>query len=95
MDLADDSRGLRGRLRSSQRHLEPPSANYKWTALFISTLGVLMAMIDGSITLIALPDIFRGIDIDPLKTSNSFFLLWMILGFLVVTSVLVDRKSVV
>jgi MFS family permease len=89
MDLAEDGRGLRGRLRSSQRHLEPPSANYKWTALFISTLGVLMAMIDGSITLIALPDIFRGIDIDPLKTSNSFFLLWMILGFLVVTSVLV------
>jgi MFS family permease len=89
MDLADDSRGLRGRLRSPQRHLEPPSANYKWTALFISTLGVFMAMIDGSITLIALPDIFRGIDIDPLKTSNSFFLLWMILGFLVVTSVLV------
>ena len=89
MDLAEDSRGLRSRLRSPQRHLEPPSASYKWTALFISTLGVFMAMIDGSITLIALPDIFRGIDIDPLKTSNSFFLLWMILGFLVVTSVLV------
>ena len=65
------------------------SDNYKWTALFISTLGMLMATIDGSITLIALPDIFRGIGIDPLKTGNSFFLLWMILGFLVVTSVLV------
>ena len=89
MDLADDSRGLRGRLRSSQRHLEPPSANYKWTALFISTLGMLMATIDGSITLIALPDIFRGIGIDPLEPGNSFYLLWMILGFLVVTSVLV------
>ena len=65
------------------------SDNYKWTALFISTLGMLMATIDGSITLIALPDIFRGIGIDPLKAGNSFFLLWMILGFLVVTSVLV------
>src|SRR6202453_503703 len=65
------------------------SGNYKWTALFISTLGMLMATIDGSITLIALPDIFRGIGIDPLKTGNSFYLLWMILGFLVVTSVLV------
>jgi MFS family permease len=65
------------------------SDGYKWTALFISTLGMLMATIDGSITLIALPDIFRGIGIDPLKTGNSFFLLWMILGFLVVTSVLV------
>ena len=62
---------------------------YKWTALFICTLGVLMATIDGSITLIALPDIFRGIHIDPLQPGNSFYLLWMILGFLVVTSVLV------
>jgi MFS family permease len=65
------------------------SPNYKWVALFISTLGMLMATIDGSITLIALPDIFRGIGIDPLQASNSFYLLWMILGFLVVTSVLV------
>src|ERR1700691_771776 len=62
---------------------------YKWTALFVSTLGMLMATIDASLTLIALPDIFRGIGIDPLETGNSFYLLWMILGFLVVTSVLV------
>ena len=58
-------------------------------ALFVSTLGVLMATIDGSITLIALPDIFRGVGIDPLQSGNTFYLLWMILGFLVVTSVLV------
>src|SRR5277367_4865336 len=64
-------------------------ANYKWIALFISTLGMLMATIDGSIVLIALPDIFRGIGLDPLEPGNSFYLLWMILGFLVVTSVLV------
>jgi MFS family permease len=63
--------------------------DYKWTALFICTLGVLMATIDGSITLISLPDIFRGIGIDPLLPGNTFYLLWMILGFLVVTSVLV------
>jgi MFS family permease len=62
---------------------------YKWTALTISTLGMLMAVIDGTITLISLPDIFRGIGIDPLQAGNSFYLLWMILGFLVVTSVLV------
>ncbi len=61
----------------------------QWVALFITTLGVLMATIDGSIVLIALPDIFRGINLDPLLPSNSFFLLWMILGFLIVTSVLV------
>jgi MFS family permease len=53
------------------------------------TLGVLMATIDGSIMLIAMPDIFRGIKLNPLVPSNSFYLLWMILGFLVVTSVLV------
>lgn len=63
--------------------------NYKWIALSNTTLGVLMATIDGSITLIALPDIFRGIGLNPLGAGNSFYLLWMILGFLVVTSVLV------
>src|SRR5271154_4158989 len=80
------SNGARaGRIDLSQ----PIPANYKWTALFVSTLGMLMATIDASITLIALPNIFRGIDIDPLQPGNSFYLLWMILGFLVVTSVLV------
>ncbi len=63
--------------------------HYKWTVLINTTLGVLMAMIDLSIVLIALPDIFRGIRIDPLAPGNSFYLLWMILGFMVVTSVLV------
>jgi MFS family permease len=62
---------------------------YKWTALFIVTLGMLMATIDSSIVLIAMPSIFRGIGLDPLQPGNSFYLLWMILGFLVVTSVLV------
>jgi MFS family permease len=72
-----------------QRPTGAVSDGYKWTALTICTLGVLMATIDSSITLIALPDIFRGIGLDPLQPGNSFYLLWMILGFLVVTSVLV------
>jgi MFS family permease len=50
---------------------------------------VLLATIDASITLIAMPDIFRGIHLDPLVPGNSFYLLWMILGFLVVSSVLI------
>ena len=62
---------------------------YKWIALSNTTLGVLLATIDGSIVLIAMPDIFRGVRLDPLQPGNSFYLLWMILGFLVVTSVLV------
>ncbi|HYB22575.1 MAG TPA: MFS transporter, partial [Solirubrobacteraceae bacterium] len=67
----------------------PMSERYKWVALSNTTLGVLLATIDASITLIAMPDIFRGIHLDPLAPGNSFYLLWMILGFLVVTSVLV------
>jgi MFS family permease len=62
---------------------------YKWTALSNTTLGVMMATIDSSIMLIALPDIFKGIHIDPLVPGNSFYLLWMILSFLIVSSVLV------
>jgi MFS family permease len=62
---------------------------YKWIALSNTTLGVLLATLDASITLIAMPDIFRGIELDPLVPSNSFYLLWMILGYLVVSSVLI------
>ena len=62
---------------------------YKWVVLSNTTLGMLMATIDISIMLIALPDIFTGIHLDPLLPGNSFYLLWMILGFMVVTSVLV------
>jgi MFS family permease len=62
---------------------------YKWIALSNTTLGVLLATLDGSIVLIAMPDIFRGVRLDPLQPGNSFYLLWMILGFLVVSSVLV------
>jgi MFS family permease len=63
--------------------------HYKWIALSNTTLGVLLATLDVSITLIAMPDIFRGIHLDPLVPSNSFYLLWMILGYMVVASVLI------
>src|SRR5215471_5564340 len=62
---------------------------YKWIALSNATLAVLLATLDASITIIAMPDIFRGIRLDPLIPANSFYLLWMILGYLVVTSVLI------
>jgi MFS family permease len=62
---------------------------YKWVALSNTTLGVLIVTINMSILLIALPDIFRGIDIDPLAPSNVSYLLWLIMGYLVVTAVLV------
>jgi len=66
-----------------------PADRYKWVALSNVTLGVLLATLDASIVLIAMPDIFRGIHLSPLRPGNSFYLLWMILGYLVVTSVLV------
>jgi MFS family permease len=68
---------------------QAPNDRYKWVALSNTTLGVLLATIDASIMLIAMPAIFRGIHLDPLRPGNSFYLLWMILGFLVVSSVLV------
>ncbi len=68
---------------------DPRGDRYKWIALSNCTLGILLATLDASITLIAMPDIFRGIHLDPLVPANSFYLLWMILGFLVVSSVLI------
>jgi MFS family permease len=64
-------------------------SSYKWLALSNCTLAVLLATLDLSITLIAMPDIFRGIHLDPLVPSNSFYLLWMILGYMIVGSVLI------
>jgi MFS family permease len=66
-----------------------PGPRYKWIALSNTTLGVLMATINQSIVLIALPDIFRGIGLNPLASGNTGYLLWMLMGFLVVSAVLV------
>ncbi len=63
--------------------------SYKWVALSNTTLAVLLATLDVSITIIAMPDIFRGIHLDPLVPGNSFYLLWMILGYMIVGSVLI------
>lgn len=62
---------------------------YKWVALSNTTMGVLIATIDGSIVIISLPAIFRGIGLDPLAPANIGYLLWMILGYTLVTAVLV------
>ncbi len=61
---------------------------YKWIALSNTTLGMLMATINSSIILIALPDIFRGIKLTPLTPGNTSYLLWMLMGFMVCTAVL-------
>ncbi len=65
------------------------SDRYKWVALSNTTLGVLLVAINESILIISLPAIFRGIKLDPLVPGNSFYLLWILLGFMLVTAVLV------
>src|ERR1700729_1022301 len=72
-DMAPDGRG---------RH-------YKWIALSNTTLGILMVTINQSILLISLPDLFRGIKLNPLVPSNTSYFLWVFMGFLLVTAVLV------
>jgi MFS family permease len=71
------------------RNAAPISERYKWVALSNTTLAVLIASVDGSIVIISLPAIFRGIGLDPLAPGNISYLLWMILGYLLVSSVLV------
>ncbi|HET9896097.1 MAG TPA: MFS transporter [Streptosporangiaceae bacterium] len=65
------------------------AAHYKWTALSNTTLGVLAATVNASIVIISLPAIFRGIHLDPLTPGNISYLLWMLMGYLVVSAVLV------
>ncbi len=62
---------------------------YKWIALSNTTLSITMATIDASIVIIAMPAIFRGIHLDPLAPGNVSYLLWMIIGYLLVTAVAV------
>ncbi|MEU7145285.1 MFS transporter [Nocardia sp. NPDC046473] len=61
---------------------------YKWAALTNTTAAVFMSALDGSIVLIALPAIFRGIHLDPLAPGNIAYLLWMIMGYRLVQAVL-------
>jgi MFS family permease len=70
---------------------EPGDGPYKgrWSVLSNTTLGVLMATIDASIVLIALPDIFRGIQLNPLTPGNTSYFLWLLMGYMLVTAVLV------
>jgi MFS family permease len=62
---------------------------YKWVALSNTTLSMTMATIDASIVIISMPAIFRGIHLNPLHPGNISYLLWMIIGYLLVQAVLV------
>jgi MFS family permease len=62
---------------------------YRWVALTNTTMAVFMSSLDGSIVIIALPVIFRGIGLDPLAPANIAYLLWMIMGYRLVQAVFV------
>jgi MFS family permease len=79
----------RVQLRRQRASSAIASPRYKWIVLSNTTLGVLMATINMSILLIGLPDIFRGVRVDPLAPGNTSLLLWLIMGYMVVTAVLV------
>jgi MFS family permease len=66
-----------------------PGDRYRWIALSNTTAAVFMSALDGSIVIIALPAIFRGIHLDPLAAGNVVYLLWMIMGYRLVQAVLV------
>lgn len=72
-----------------RRRMDHDHPHYKWIVLSNTTLGTLLATINASIVLISLPAIFRGIGLNPLAPGNVSYLLWMLMGYLVVTAVLV------
>jgi MFS family permease len=74
---------------SARNARDEPGENYKWVALANTTAAVFMAQLDGSIVIISLPAIFRGIHLDPLGSGNVSYLLWMIMGYRLVQAVFV------
>ncbi|HVV66495.1 MAG TPA: MFS transporter [Candidatus Saccharimonadales bacterium] len=76
-------------LKKVLRHTTKESPHYKWIALSNTTLGVLMATLNATSLIIALPVIFRGINLNPLAPSSFSYLLWILLGYLLVAAILV------
>ena len=82
--------GLRTTPPATAGRPKPPKPDaYAWIALANTTAAIFMAALDGSIVIIALPAIFRGINLDPLSAGNISYLLWMIMGYRLVQAVLV------
>jgi MFS family permease len=75
--------------REAVAGLEGRDDRYKWAALVNTTAALFMSTLDGSIVIIAMPAIFRGIHLDPLAPQNIGYLLWLIMGYRLVQSVLV------
>ena len=74
---------------TTPKPVAPKPDRYAWIALANTTAAIFMASLDGSVVIIALPAIFRGINLDPLSAGNISYLLWMIMGYRLVQAVLV------
>ena len=74
---------------TTPKPIAPKPDRYAWIALANTTAAIFMASLDGSVVIIALPAIFRGINLDPLSAGNISYLLWMIMGYRLVQAVLV------
>ncbi len=61
---------------------------YKWVVLVNTTIGMLMASINQTIVLISLPAIFSGLQVDPLGPGHATLLLWTLMGYSAITTVL-------
>jgi MFS family permease len=87
--VAEPADGGRARTPADSAPRLGRSEHYKWIALSNTTVGMLSATVNASIVIISLPAIFRGIKLDPLTPGNVSYLLWMLMGYLVVSAVLV------
>jgi EmrB/QacA subfamily drug resistance transporter len=66
------------------RHpIDPAATNYRWWVLLVTSIGALMASLTGGTLIIALPDILRDLHTD------IFSLLWIVVGYTLVATVLV------
>jgi len=78
-------------MQNISKSTRPPRGklDYKWIALSNTTLSMLLAFVNMTTVLLALPVIFRGIGINPLAPGSSDYLLWLLMGYMLVTAVFV------
>src|SRR3954453_8839163 len=87
--LVEDRDTALAETATRRRRMDHDHPHYKWVWLSNTTRGPLLDTMSASIVLISLPAIFRGIGLNPLAPGNVSYLLWMLMGFLLVTAVLV------
>jgi EmrB/QacA subfamily drug resistance transporter len=69
--------------RSLRHPVDPAAANYRWWVLLVTSVGALMASLTSGTLIIALPEILNDLHTD------IFSLLWIVVGYTLVATVLV------